>query len=169
MKWMERIYGAGHINFLGTLVVNNVLYYNNKYHDDNQEFNRLFDLQEDPEEKFNVAKDHPEIVEEFSKHLDDLKKKRPRHQKYWFVSKGWVNGAGKVPGNCNGSLVKSEHCQFTHPWIPDTTDVLDEENLDLISGFQWWFTGVLHDNWHRLLWFMLVTMSVPILMCKMLF
>ena len=50
------------------------------------------------------------------------------------MSKPWVDGAGKVEGNCpEGSILHAKnYCKFAHPWISDSVDVLDEDNLELL-------------------------------------
>ena len=40
-------------------------------------------------------------------------------------------------GSCpENSLLSADQCKFAHHWIPDTTDVLDEESLELENAFQ---------------------------------
>ena len=34
------------------------------------------------------------------------------------------------------SLLSADQCKFAHHWIPDTTDILDEESLNLENAFQ---------------------------------
>ena len=163
MKWLEAIYETGPIDFVGDLVIVHIVYYKNMYFDDDKG-DRLYDLEADPEERNNIAKDHPNIVADFSKTLNVMQKKRPRHPKYWFVH-GDFGKDSELAGDCSGSLVSSEHCKFTHPWIPDTIDVADEENLDLIPGLEWYIGELVRSNWKRLTIFVSATILIPILLC----
>ena len=42
-----------------------------------------------------------------------------------------------MSGSCpEGSLLTTDQCKFAHHWIPDSSDVLDEEALELKDAFQ---------------------------------
>ena len=42
-----------------------------------------------------------------------------------------------MSGSCpEGSLLTADQCKFAHHWIPDSSDVLDEEALELEDAFQ---------------------------------
>ena len=58
----------------------------------------LFDVESDPREERNIAGDHPEIVADLLREVEELKKGRPRHPRYWMMSPNWTQGfvAGKV-------------------------------------------------------------------------
>ena len=88
--------------------------------------------------------------------------------RYWYVSKPWVDGAGKVEGNCpEGSILHAKnYCKFAHPWIPDSVDVLDEDNLELIPGVQWWVTSVVKDTWYIFVTPILATALAAYFLCS---
>ena len=58
----------------------------------------LFDVESDPREERNIAGDHPEIVADLLREVEELKKGRPRHPRYWMMSPNWTQGfvAGEV-------------------------------------------------------------------------
>ena len=60
----------------------------------------LFNIQDDPEEKFDLADKLPGVVEDLMKDVDTILKKRPKPPKYWLISRNWTDGF--VPGNCDG-------------------------------------------------------------------
>jgi len=166
MKWLEALYDTGPIDLIGDLVVTHIVYYQNMFY--NPPETLLFDLEADPQETTNIARENADIVNEFSAYLEEMKKKRPHHPKYWLVSQEWADGAGKIPGDCSqNSKVKTEHCKFAHPWIPDTTNVVDEEKLNLIPGVRWWVTHVIRDTWHILLTPIVVTFLAMVCVCAM--
>ena len=57
----------------------------------------LFDIESDPREEHNIAGDHPDIVADLLGDVEELKKGRPRHPRYWMMSPNWTHGfvAGK--------------------------------------------------------------------------
>ena len=59
----------------------------------------LFNIQDDPEEKYDLADKLPGIVEDLMKDVDTTLKKRPKHPKYWLISRNWTDGF--VPGCCD--------------------------------------------------------------------
>ena len=61
----------------------------------------LFDLESDPSEEKNIADNFPDIVNDILKDVEELKKKRPKHPKYWMMSTNWTEGF--VPGK--GALI----------------------------------------------------------------
>ena len=56
----------------------------------------LFDLDKDPWEENNIAQNYPEIVHDILEDIEELKKKRPKHPKYWMMSSNWTEGF--IPG-----------------------------------------------------------------------
>ena len=60
----------------------------------------LFDIESDPREEHNIAGDHPDIVADLLGDVEELKKGRPRHPRYWMMSPNWTQGfvAGKFTG-----------------------------------------------------------------------
>ena len=59
----------------------------------------LFNVKDDPEEKFNIADKMPSVVEDLLKDIAVIKAKRPKHPKYWLNSWNWT--AGFVTGDCS--------------------------------------------------------------------
>ena len=57
----------------------------------------LFDLESDPHEKNDISNDFPEIVNNLLKDVEELKKRRPVHPRYWMMSPNWTK-EGFVPG-----------------------------------------------------------------------
>ena len=60
----------------------------------------LFNVEEDPEEKYDLADKMPGLVEELLKEVKDIEERRPRQPKYWLISRNWTDGFRR--GNCSG-------------------------------------------------------------------
>ena len=52
----------------------------------------LFDIESDPREEHNIAGDNPDIVADLLGDVEELKKGRPRHPRYWMMSPNWTQG-----------------------------------------------------------------------------
>ena len=83
IKVLEDMFGSGPIDLIGDLLVTHIVYYNYMLNQKGMDDVMLFDLERDPEERNNIAKSNPKIVEEFQRKLDTLKAKRPKHPRYW--------------------------------------------------------------------------------------
>ena len=59
----------------------------------------LFNVDEDPEERNNLADKMPSVVEDLLKDVEQIKAKRPRQPKYWLISRNWTDGFKK--GDCS--------------------------------------------------------------------
>jgi len=95
---------------------------------------QLFDLDNDPEESFDVSKDHPEIIELMTKDLKDICLKRPQQQRYWLSLN--LEMSNLLPtlasGDCSmNSKIPSNDCRFQHPFLPDN---FKPEKLTLLNG-----------------------------------
>merc|ERR1719312_799687 len=92
----------------------------------------LFNIEEDPEERNNLAEKMPSVVEDLLKDVEKLLEKRPRQPKYWLVSRNWTDGF--IKGDCSGQdVLKEKYCRFTNSWLSDEADLEDEESLGLID------------------------------------
>ena len=63
----------------------------------------LFDLETDPIEKSDIASEFPDIVVDLLKDVEEEKKKRPKHPRYWMRSPNWTEGF--LPGALYLTLV----------------------------------------------------------------
>ena len=59
----------------------------------------LFNIQDDPEEKYDLADKLPGVVKDLMEDVDSILINRPKHPKYWLISRNWTDGF--VSGNCN--------------------------------------------------------------------
>ena len=60
----------------------------------------LFNVDEDPEERHNLADKMPGVVEDFLKDVEAILNRRPLQPKYWLISHNWTDGFRK--GDCAG-------------------------------------------------------------------
>ena len=60
----------------------------------------LFNVKEDPEEKYNIADEKPEVIEDMMKDVDEILSSKPRPPKYWLTSRNWTDGF--TEGHCLG-------------------------------------------------------------------
>ena len=62
----------------------------------------LFNVKEDPEEKYNIADEKPEVIEDMMKDVDEILSSKPRapKYKYWLTSRNWTDGF--TEGHCLG-------------------------------------------------------------------
>ena len=51
----------------------------------------LFDVENDPQEKVNLANKFPDVVEDILKDIEIYKKELPRTAPYWMITKNWVD------------------------------------------------------------------------------
>ena len=61
----------------------------------------LFDIENDPEERQNIANKHPNIVEDIRYEIQKILDNRPPQPKYWLTSKNFSAGFRK--GECSDS------------------------------------------------------------------
>eukprot|EP00615_Pteridomonas_danica_P010457 CAMPEP_0114339894 /NCGR_PEP_ID=MMETSP0101-20121206/8018_1 /TAXON_ID=38822 ORGANISM="Pteridomonas danica, Strain PT" /NCGR_SAMPLE_ID=MMETSP0101 /ASSEMBLY_ACC=CAM_ASM_000211 /LENGTH=673 /DNA_ID=CAMNT_0001472983 /DNA_START=14 /DNA_END=2036 /DNA_ORIENTATION=+ len=83
---------------------------------------QLFDLDNDPEERFDVSKDHPEIVQKMIYDLQKFCIHRPQQQKYFIGVSLEIEAMKKmlVDGDCSmNPVVKPKDCRFQHPFLED--------------------------------------------------
>merc|ERR1712126_285595 len=130
-RFMDWLFGEGPCDNFRMLIFNIWLF--NHYAGSTEATKPLlFNIQDDPEEKFDLANKLPGVVEDLMKDVDTILKKRPKPPKYWLISRNWTDGF--VPGNCGGQdVLKSTYCQFTDSWLSDDVDLRDEDNLDLVD------------------------------------
>ena len=60
----------------------------------------LFNVKEDPQEKYNLAGEKPEVIEDMIKDVDKILASKPRPPKYWLTSRNWTDGF--TEGDCLG-------------------------------------------------------------------
>ena len=60
----------------------------------------LFNVKEDPEEKYNIADEKPKVIEDMMKDVDEILSSKPRPPKYWLTSRNWTDGF--TEGHCLG-------------------------------------------------------------------
>ena len=51
----------------------------------------LFDIEKDPQERNNLAAEHPEIVKELLGDVERYKMDIPQASPYWMITKNWVD------------------------------------------------------------------------------
>lgn len=126
---MDWIFGEGPCDNFRMMIFNSWLF--NHYSRDSNE-TLLFNLDDDPEEKFNLAPKMSSVVEDMRKDIEEILVKRPKHPRYWLSSRNWTDGF--KPGDCHGQdTLEREYCSFTDSWLSNDADLEDEEGLDLID------------------------------------
>ena len=94
----------------------------------------LFDLEKDPEERDDISAQHPKLTQELLNTIEAFKEKLPSMPHYWMVDTKFLEN--RVSGDCSGQNVLSlNNCIFAHYWLPDSTDLRDEEGLGLQNAF----------------------------------
>lgn len=99
---------------------------------------RLYDIESDPTERVNRAREHPDIVARLTERAEELRALRPPQQKYWMtVDRDTVWPSTLKPGNCEGNphVKSADECVFAHPWIDDD---VDESTIELVFGASAW-------------------------------
>jgi hypothetical protein len=94
---------------------------------------RLYNLTADPEERNNIADQHPLIVKEIQQKIQRIIENRPYQQPYWMqyhLTTEWPQTFKSGDCSMNPKLLSSS-CRFTHPWIPD--DVNPWKDLDQLT------------------------------------
>ena len=95
LRFLENIFGDGPMDVPSDIAINMLLY---QHYAKKEGYNLLlFDLESDPFEKNDIAKDNHDIVQDLLNDVEELKKKRPVHPKYWMMSPNWTT-EGFVPG-----------------------------------------------------------------------
>ena len=83
----------------------------------------LFDLEQDPEERVNLAEVLPEVVQELREEVEAYRKRRPPQGKYWMVLPLSEQKARVVVGNCSmNPFIQPEECFFKHPFMRGPED-----------------------------------------------
>jgi len=84
---------------------------------------QLYDVEADPSEKVNLAKDFPDVVADLHKRAMTIRDARPEQQKFWFTVRVPDEYHQNLkPGDCRG-LVPKDECHFVHPWLADDVEV----------------------------------------------
>ena len=95
----------------------------------------LVDLEADPEEKYDIADSHPDVVKDLLAEIEKIKRNLPFHPRYWMANQNWTQSF--IPGDCSGQTVLSQdHCKFAHHWVDDSADLTDEEALGLQNAVE---------------------------------
>ena len=81
----------------------------------------LFDLDTDVREQYNIAESHPDVVSDILATMNKIKAQSPQQADYSYV----VADSSKkgFPGDCSGTEIPAEQCQFVHPWVSDDADL----------------------------------------------
>ena len=96
---MDWIFGEGPCDNFRMLLFNLWLFnHYAKYSDFSKPL--LFNIEEDPEERNNLADKMPTVVEDLLKDVKAILEKRPHHPRYWLISHNWTDGFRK--GDCSG-------------------------------------------------------------------
>jgi len=132
VRGLEWLFGAGPTDVAHILALNVLLF--RSYREVGEPRVMLFDLEADPEEREDIAEQHPEIVQDLLGRVEVLRAGMPPSPSYWMVSSNWTQAF--LPGDCSGQDVLPQHlCRFAHYWLPDSADLTDEEGLGLVNGF----------------------------------
>jgi len=130
-RGLETVFGNGPTDRFHLLLLNGILF--NIYKEKNKQRILLYDLETDPEERRDISLEHPQIVKELTEQIEKMKSRMHPIPRYWMVSPNFTQSF--IPGDCQGQDVLSPYlCRFAHHWIPDTTDVTDEEALQLFNA-----------------------------------
>ena len=94
LRVLEYLFGDGPMDVPSDIAINMILF----QHYAKQEGSKLmlFDLESDPIEQNDIASEFPDIVDDLLKDVEELKKKRPKHPRYWMMSPNWTEGF--IPG-----------------------------------------------------------------------
>ncbi len=85
----------------------------------------LFDLEEDPEERNNLAHVYPEIVRDLQSEVATYRAKKPKQNKYWMVLPLALQRERYASGDCSmNPLISEEDCVFKHPFMRSPDDEL---------------------------------------------
>jgi len=132
VRGFESVFGNGPCDPVHIILMNSVLF--NQYKGRTESRVMLFDIENDPEERENIANQHPHIVKDLESRIENIRTKMPPSPRYWMVSPNWTQAF--LPGDCQGQYILAEkHCRFAHHWLPESADLSDEEALGLENGF----------------------------------
>ena len=98
-RFMDWIFGEGPCdNF--RMMIHNLWLFNSYAASIDPNRPLLFNVKEDPEEKYNLAEEKPEVMEDMIKDVDKILASKPRPPKYWLTSRNWTDGF--TEGDCLG-------------------------------------------------------------------
>jgi len=133
VRGFEFIFGNGPCDPVHIILMNSVLF--NQYRSRNKPRVMLFDIEKDPQERLDIADQHPQVVKDLLGRIDSIRGKMPPSPRYWMVSPNWTQAF--LPGDCQGQDILAEkHCRFAHFWLPESADLSDEDALGLENGFR---------------------------------
>jgi len=133
VRGFEWVFGNGPCDPVHIILMNSALF--NQYKSRAEPRVMLFDVEKDPEEREDIADQHPHIVKDLLERVEKVRAKMPSSPRYWMVSPNWTQAF--LPGDCHGQDVLAEkHCRFAHHWLPESANLSDEEALGLENGFR---------------------------------
>lgn len=85
----------------------------------------IYNVTQDPGEKFNLRESHPEILKDMLKRVEELLLTAVPQQPIWLILKHEEYRKSWAPGDCSmNPLIASDECLFLHTWAADDVEPL---------------------------------------------
>jgi len=137
LRVMESFTDPGRFEALKDIVVHVLV---QEWMRENEESLYLFDLDADPEEKQNLAKELPHIVADLQRDVIAIRDARPPQQEWWMTIDRELEWKDTLEqGDCSNSpeIEAANECWFAHPWIK-TQEQKEQAEARLVNGASFW-------------------------------